>query len=217
MLELIGKLEGVEYLIYGFSFLIVILLAFTFHEFAHAFVAYKQGDITPKVHGRVSINPLNHIDPLGFILCFLFGVGWAKPVQVNPLNFKQQRKGMALVSISGVIANLIMAFVGCGCAQAILRFGNLENTFVYFLFVLFLMMFQINISLFVFNLLPIPPLDGFNLILTMAKPNSKFLSFMQKYGFVILLIMLFFLGFVFSYIVEYVGYPISAFWQMIFF
>ena len=176
MIDLIGTLEGEEWLYYGFSFLIVIILAFTFHEFAHAFVAYKQGDLTPKAQGRVSLNPLKHIDPVGFALCFLFGIGWAKPVQINPLKFKSYRKGMIKVSIAGVIANLIMAFIGCGCATAMGMFSGFANKFVFFLFVLFTTMFNVNIALFVFNLLPVPPLDGFNIVLALSKTENKYIK-----------------------------------------
>ena len=114
MLFFASGLEGKDFIIVSISFILVIALSLSLHEFAHAFAAYKSGDSTPKMQGRVTINPLAHIDPIGFVCCALFGFGWAKPVQINPTNFRNIKKGSAWTSVAGVIMNLILAFLGYG-------------------------------------------------------------------------------------------------------
>ena len=115
----------------------VLLFILPMHEFAHAYTAYKCGDNTPKYQGRLTLNPLAHIDPVGFICTALFFVGWAKPVEINPLNFKQYRKGMTLTSIMGVVTNLIIAFVSCGIYMLLFCFANLANTVVLYIAIFF--------------------------------------------------------------------------------
>ena len=99
-----------EYVIQLFASFLAVMFVITIHEFAHAFAAHKCGDNTPKAMGRLTINPIAHLDPMGLLFCILFGFGWAKPVQVNPLNFKSYKKGVFWVSIAGVLANYTMAF-----------------------------------------------------------------------------------------------------------
>ena len=94
------------------AIVVVMLLSLSLHEFAHGFVAYKQGDATPKIAGRLSLNPLTHIEPLGFVMLMFVGIGWAKPMPINPTNFKKYRSGIAKVSIAGILANLILCIVG---------------------------------------------------------------------------------------------------------
>ena len=108
-----------------------ILIALTFHEMAHAFAADSMGDPTPRLAGRLTLNPLKHIDPIGFIAMLILRFGWAKPVPVNPLNFKDKKKGIILVSLAGILTNLLLAFL-----------GMLFFTFVVALFLQYLIYYQ---------------------------------------------------------------------------
>lgn len=168
---------------------IVYLLAITSHEYAHAYAATKCGDDTARLSGRLTLNPIAHIDLLG-ALCFLIaGFGWAKPVPINPLKFKKYRSGIAKVSLAGVTANLILCFIS---SFFYVLFSNIlvaDNTFSVYTVFFFQFSMIFNALLFVFNLLPIYPLDGFNYISTKLKPNSKFIQFNARYGYIILLIL----------------------------
>ncbi|MDD4351268.1 MAG: site-2 protease family protein [Clostridia bacterium] len=168
---------------------IVYLLAITSHEYAHAYAATKCGDDTARLSGRLTLNPIAHIDLLG-ALCFLIaGFGWAKPVPINPLKFKKYRSGIAKVSLAGVTANLILCFIS---SFFYVLFSNIlvaDNTFSVYTVFFFQFSMIFNALLFVFNLLPIYPLDGFNYLSTKLKPNSKFIQFNARYGYIILLIL----------------------------
>ena len=143
-----------------------IVIGLSFHEFAHALVAYKLGDVTPKLQGRVTISPLAHMDPVGMIALIFIGFGWGIPVQINPRNFKKPRRDEFLVAIAGVTTNFILAFIFTGGVRVFVALGgefassSLGGTIVEVL----LYVVQINLVLMVFNLLPIPPLDGFNIV-----------------------------------------------------
>ncbi|MCK9368953.1 site-2 protease family protein [Candidatus Dojkabacteria bacterium] len=128
-----------------------LIIASTIHEYAHAFVAYKLGDATAKANGRLSLNPLSHIDPIGAISMIIFRIGWSKPVPINEYNFKNPVWGTALVSIAGPLSNVILAII-----IAIL-YKFFPNPFFYVFII-------INISMGVFNLIPIPPLDGSKIV-----------------------------------------------------
>ena len=149
-----------------------ILVAFTFHEYAHAIVADKLGDKTARFQGRLTLNPLKHIDPFGFICVLLLGIGYAKPVQVNPAAFKNYYKDDLKVSLAGPLANFIVAIVGAVIFAVYYRFllilmpSGLGEIIYYMLFYIV----SINISLGIFNLLPIPSFDGFSLV-TDLKPG----------------------------------------------
>ena len=189
--ELIGSgLPAIEIFALIVAYCVAMILSFGLHEFSHAYVSYKLGDPTPKALGRLTLNPIKHIDPIGFFCLLFFGFGWAKPVEVNPLHYRKYKKGMFLVSISGVATNLCLAFVATGIwffVTTLLISTNLLLIFInYFLY----FMIILNLSLFAFNLLPIYPLDGFNCLKTLLPPGNKFIEFIRKHGTIILLIVI---------------------------
>ncbi len=170
--------------------LVAVLLAITFHETAHGYVAYRLGDPTAKNQGRLTLNPIAHLDPIGALMMFVAGFGWAKPVPVNPFYFQGDRmKGMMLVSVAGPLTNLVLSFV----AYFMFVAGNGFYT-IPFLNVFLTQMILLNIYLAIFNLIPIPPLDG-SKILAGFLPKAtayKYLTTVEKYGFVILLVLIVF-------------------------
>ncbi len=147
----------------------ILLLALPLHEFAHAWVAYRFGDTTAKDQGRLSLNPFRHLDPLGSLMMYVAHFGWAKPVPVDARNFRQKRLGMLLVALAGPFSNLLLAFVSMmiiGLLTKLTLVGVITvgagwgTTVLRSAFDLLGMLVQINILLAIFNLLPVPPLDG---------------------------------------------------------
>ena len=175
---------------------IVLLIAFTVHELAHAVTANFLGDLTPRRQGRITLNPLAHLDPFGTIMLLLSGFGWAKPVMVNPGNMRgNPRTSMAIVAAAGPISNLIMA----AAASIPFRLGMLtpsmfsEGTLPSVAFVL-TQFIWINLVLAFFNLIPVPPLDGYKILLGVLPLEMAFrLRPLEQYGFMILLALIFFL------------------------
>lgn len=141
------------------AFALALIPAFTIHEFAHAFMAYRLGDPTAKNLGRLTLNPVKHLDVLGTLMVFVVGFGWAKPVPVNPYNLRNGRKGMALVAVVGPLSNLALATVVAVIWRATGFVGGtvLINALLVFIY--------LNIALLFFNLIPFPPLDGFRVLL----------------------------------------------------
>lgn len=170
--------------------LLAVLLAITFHETAHGFVAYQLGDPTAKNEGRLTLNPLAHLDPVGAFLMFVAGFGWAKPVPVNPFYFHGDRtKGMMLVSVAGPLTNLALSFLCYFIYVAGGAFPALP-----FVSIFLRSMVTLNVYLAVFNLIPIPPLDG-SKILAGFLPKStayQYLTTMERYGFLILMVLILF-------------------------
>lgn len=170
----LGKLIGLLLLVV-FAF----MLSLVFRSFAQGFVAYKCGDITPKATGRLTMNPMAHLDPWGFICLILCGVGWSKPMPINPSNFKKYRSGIAWTSISGVLANLLLCVVGSLFYVLSLKWwGNSLNI----LTIALLYFTYTNALLAIFHLIPVYPLDGFNFVSSFMKSDSKFVQGNIKYG-----------------------------------
>lgn len=170
-----------------------LIIALSFHEFAHGFVADRLGDPTPRQQGRLTLNPLKHVDPIGLLMLVLVRFGWAKPVQVNPLYFKGDRRmGMLKVALAGPVTNFILALVaGLGGGLSILLI-NRGAVFAIHLFWFFSYLLIYNIYFGVFNLLPIPPLDGSKILFNILPPKyTQFMYQIQRYGFLILMLFLF--------------------------
>lgn len=155
-----------------------VIIAITFHEFAHAYVAYKLGDDTPKMQGRLNLNPLSHIDPTGFVLLIFAHVGWGKPVQINPRNFDKKYSmsaGEAMVSVAGPVMNFILAIVFTVIYCALVRF--VPRMFYSQVGIIIMTLIQstiiVNIGLGVFNLIPLPPLDGSKIFRNFMSYNAK--------------------------------------------
>ncbi len=170
----------------------ITLIALTGHELAHAWVSSKQGDPTPRYEGRLSLNPLAHLDPIGTLLMIFTGFGWAKPVSVNPMYYKDRKKGMALTAIAGPIANFIMAFAGILFGTLLLVLGSIlswNDTVMYMINLIFYLFAYRNLCFMVFNLIPIPPLDG-SKVLGIFLPNRTYYNILQYERYAIILIML---------------------------
>ena len=173
---------------------IVLALAFTFHEFAHAYSAYKFGDPTARDQGRVTLNPMAHLDPLGTILLLIAGFGWAKPVPVVRSRFRYPRLMGIVVSAVGPLSNLLLAFAGVGLWSLFAYTGWLEGVSIgahkaIYLFLNYLI--NINVLLFIFNLIPLPPLDGYRIVedLSPSRVREKLDRYAQWGVFIFLLIV----------------------------
>jgi len=217
MIDSVLAYEGspILMLLAGIAVVLALVISLSTHEFAHAYVAYKNGDDTAKLQGRLSLNPMKHMDWIGVLCCVLFRFGWAKPVPVNPMKFRNYKKGSALVSIAGVTVNLIFAIVFGGLYVMFLKHIELSNNFLFFLCEFCACMFSLNACLFVFNLLPIYPLDGFNLVAAFAKYDNKFVQFMRQYGNIILIIILVAFNWLVSDLITLIMYPILRLWFLI--
>ncbi len=168
-----------------------ILIAMVVHEYAHARVAVAMGDMTPKLMGRLSLNPKVHIDPIGFLMLFIVHFGWAKPVMINPRNFRNMRQGEILVALAGPASNLVVAFF-------VVLFTILYN---YFglptsegFFMVMKLMGIINVNFALFNIMPLPPLDGSRILMALLPGRWVYeLLRLERYMF-ILIILLFVIG-----------------------
>lgn len=162
-----------------------VIIGLTFHEYAHAAAAYRLGDRTAYHQGRLTLNPAAHLDILGLILLYFAGFGWARPVPVNPFNFRGNKKtGMILVSLAGPISNLVLAVVAAALLGAFLwnvpYAGPITQELI-----------RINVILAVFNLLPVPPLDGSKILAGILPGNNEWLYRLEQYGTIILILLLF--------------------------
>ncbi len=175
-----------------------LLFALTFHEFAHGYVAYRLGDPTAKDAGRLTLNPLKHLDPLGTIAFFFIKFGWAKPVPVNPNYFRNPRKDMLWVALAGPITNLALAVMSAILTRGIwmlasaLPYSATAEAILVPLNSMLIASVWINLVLCIFNFLPIPPLDGSRILMGLL-PNHLALSYMriERFGFIILIVLAF--------------------------
>lgn len=223
-----------EYIFYLIAQLIAVTLVLSFHEFAHAFVAYKCGDPTAKYSGRMTLNPAKHFDTLGIVMFAFAGFGWAKPVPVNPNNFKKYRWGCFWTSAAGVLMNYAMAFLFYPLFILVVKFVCPIFTGTYmagFLFDLFSCIFTCSLSFCVFNLLPFYPLDGFRIVDALNKKRGKVFQFLREKGQYLLLGLIFVhifadripylgyvdvLGYILNFAVNILGQPIMLLWNWIF-
>jgi Zn-dependent protease len=174
---------------------VMLLVAFPIHEFAHALAAYRLGDSTARLFGRLTLNPLAHFDPLGgtmlavSVLLLGFGFGWAKPTPVNPRNLSGGRWGEAMVAAAGPLSNLVLAIA----ASIPLRFILATEMDVRFLILVLAIFIEINLLLMVFNLIPIPPLDGSAVLFAFLPPQTawQLRPLLSQYGIVILVLLIF--------------------------
>ena len=181
-----GNVNIFSVIIYIISSLMVIFLVMPLHEWAHGFVANKLGDRTAKLQGRLTLNPLAHIDYLGAAMILLIGFGWAKPVPVDPRYFKKPKRDMALTALAGPVSNLLAAIVSGLIFNLIVTILIKANAYyigtssiMYYVLLFFQYLMMINVSLAVFNFIPIPPLDGSKIM--MAFLPNKAIFWIEKY------------------------------------
>lgn len=176
-----------------------IIIGLSFHEFAHALVAYYYGDDTAKQHGRLSINPMAHLDVLGTIAILFAGLGWAKPVPVNPHNYKGNKKiADIVVSLAGPLTNLFLSIISIIILKLLISFNVSE-----IILGITWRIVNINVVLFIFNLIPVPPLDGSHILYNILPPGKRDIYFgLQKYGIILLILI------VFTPIANYTLWPI---------
>ena len=162
-----------------------ILLALTFHEYAHGYVAHKHGDDTAKLSGRLTLNPLAHLDLLGTIMIFLVHFGWAKPVPVNPYNLRNPKKDMLWISAAGPLANMMLALISGLSFRLIFAIAGIPNEHSILRLLIFMvyMSLQINLALAIFNVLPIAPLDGSKILFGILPAKyENVVYFFERYG-----------------------------------
>ena len=180
-----------QLLIYIAIRLLVIFAILPIHEFAHAWAAYKMGDNTARNLGRLTLNPLAHLDIFGAIFLFAFGFGWAKPVPINPRNFKNYKKGTVLVSLAGPLSNIICAAIGVFVMKVLIYMPISIEAWMYISLAIDVFV-TINISLAVFNLLPIPPLDGYNIFSSILPYKAvRFIAKNQQIIYIVFMALLF--------------------------
>lgn len=173
-----------------------ILIAVTFHEVAHGWIADRLGDPTARLLGRLTLNPIKHLDPIGTLVFFLTRmIGWAKPVPVNPLNFRDPLKGMMWVAIAGPITNLFLAAVSAAILRILIASGILIDPSMSFvmepIYKMIYMSVIINVGLAVFNFIPIPPLDGSKILMgLLSRDQAQIFARLEPYGFIILILFI---------------------------
>ncbi len=165
-----------------------LLIAMVIHEYAHAQVAVWLGDFTPRLMGRLTLNPKAHVDPIGMLMLFLVHFGWAKPVMINPRNFKNPKRDDILVSLAGPAANFITAFLAL---LALLIYSRIGGDMTAGVYLVFQMIIEYNIGFGIFNLIPLPPLDGSHVLMQLLPRDMAYkLAGLERYSFLILIVLL---------------------------
>ncbi len=227
---------------YILSFLAIICVLCP-HEYAHAFVAYKNGDPTAKINGRMTLNPLRHFDAAGFACGVIVGVGWAKPVPIDPYNFTNYKKGMFTTAIAGITINYITAFIAYPLLlliNIIIDLPQVANsvaliTVLGYLGIFLGLIFSYSLYSVVFNLLPLNPLDGFRVVQSFTRAINPVTRFLREYGQLILILLVVesfacdilanfypfvsdfdILGYILFFANTIIGWPITALWEFIF-
>lgn len=208
----------VEWIYSRLLLLPAVIVGISFHEFAHGWVAHKLGDPTPKMQKRLTINPIAHVDPIGLVALLLAGFGWGRPVEINPNNFKKRRRDEFLVSIAGVVMNLIIALITALIMKGLLVAAG-EAFFVMGIGDIIWQMLEyiitINLVLMVFNLIPVPPLDGFSIITEIFNIKHTQLYYtIYNNGFFILMALILF-GFTDRILSPAVSFFYMTIWNLI--
>ncbi len=180
-------------ILYLVAYVMALSVAMSFHEFAHAYIAKTQGDYTASIMGRCTLAPLAHIDVWGLICLFLLGFGWAKPVPVDERNFKKGKKSKFLVSIAGIVTNLLLGTIFLFIMMLIFKISpDFYDSSLYgnLLYLFLQLSVSLNFSLAFFNLIPIYPLDGFRIIETFTRYDNGFVQFMRKYSQIIYILII---------------------------
>jgi Zn-dependent protease len=174
------------------------LIAIVFHEVSHGYMAYGLGDPTAKMMGRLTLNPLKHLDPLGVLAIFLIKFGWAKPVPVNYRYLRNPKRDIFLVSMAGPLSNMVIAFVALGLFKGVVMFVGTSNAglIAWSVMKFLVMTVLINVNFAIFNLLPIPPLDGSKMLMAVLPPRAVYeYERMESTGWIVLLLFLYMGGF----------------------
>lgn len=174
-----GQIDPLSVVVQLLATLVIILLALPLHEFAHGFVANRLGDPTAKLEGRLTFNPLASVDPMGALFLLLFGFGWARPVPVDSRYFKNPRTGMVWTALAGPASNLIASYVGAVLFYALAAFAP-YNAFVHYLLLFISYFSYINAVLAVFNLVPLPPLDGSKILAGFLSDRARYMFYQYQ-------------------------------------
>ena len=223
-----------EYVVELLAQFLAVMVVISFHEFAHAYVAYKCGDPTAKFMGRLTLNPVKHFDPIGIIMFAFAGFGWAKPVPINPNNFNNYKRGCLLTSAAGIVMNYGMAILAYPLFLLVVYYvyPMVYGTYMaIFLVSLTYTLFSSSLSFCVFNLLPVYPLDGFRIVDAVSTTRGKVYYWLRNYGYYCLLGLILIhvmsgripyfayidiLGYVLNFAINFIGKPITLLWNWVF-
>lgn len=199
LIRLIQNLEGLnmyQFVLYILAYLGAIVFAIVVHEIAHGYMALACGDNTAKYYGRLTLNPAAHFNLMGFLMFLIVGFGYAKPVPIDPRNFKHYKKDSILVSLAGILTNILMAFF---FTLIVMLIDKYQPTFtsmtfwyyaLYFVYIFSTVFVLINLNLALFNILPLFPLDGYRFIECFVGSENRFMIFMRRYSMPILLVLI---------------------------
>ena len=195
---------------FGFSLMEMVaglpglIMALALHEYAHARAAVAMGDFTPRMMGRLTVNPLAHIDPIGFAMLLIARFGWAKPVVINPANFHDRKKGEILVAFAGPAMNFLLAFLGLGVMLFLTRKMHMEMSYGLRAVLWLIVVYNINFG--IFNLIPLPPLDGSRILMAVLPYEMQYrFAALERYSMIIFII------FIATPILSYILVPIAQF------